>query len=349
MREHGGDWLYHSEKNGFAPLDFSTNVSPLGIPVSVRRAAIQAIEQSDRYPDPECRQLRRELAAKWKLPMEFFLCGNGAAELLFRVVLAKKPKHALLIAPTFSEYEAALRVAECKLEIISLSEQQSFRVPEDFWKRITPDVDIVFLCEPNNPTGLTTSKERLLRILRRCEETDTLLVVDECFQDFLDKPEQHTLLSEIAEYPQLLVVRAFTKLYAMAGLRLGYCICSNTALLKRMYDVSQPWSVSTIAQSAGIAALKEDDYVDRVRTLVREQRTRMFSSMRTLGLRVLPGEANFLLFQARPGLKEDLWKRGILIRECSNFIGLDDSWYRIAIRTEQENDQLLYTLREVLG
>lgn len=348
MREHGGDWFGYQEKYGRLPLDFSTNVSPLGLPDSVRSAAIQALSGVDRYPDPQCRRLRRDIAARRGIPSEFCLCGNGAADLLFRVVLAKRPRRALVPVPTFSEYEAALHTVDCVVEQYSLSEQQAFHLTKDFLNRITSETDVLFLCEPNNPTGLTTPRELLLRILRRCGETETLLVVDECFQDFLDEPERHTLLSEIVSNPQMIILRAFTKLYAMAGLRLGYCICSDINLLHQMQTVGQPWAVSSIAQQAGIAALQETGYVQRVRTLLQEQRPRLLRELRALGLRVLPGEANYLLFQGPVGLAEDLQEKRILIRSCNSYTGLDATWYRIAVRTEEENIRLLAALREVL-
>ncbi|MDO5548683.1 MAG: threonine-phosphate decarboxylase CobD [Eubacteriales bacterium] len=349
MRGHGGDWVSYHEKYGRLPLDFSTNVSPLGLPDSVREAAIQSLDSADRYPDPQCRALRREITAELGIPSEFCLCGNGAADLLFRVMLAKKPRRALLPVPTFSEYEAALKAVDCVVETVPLSEKTEFRLSEEVLRFITPETDVLFLCEPNNPTGLTTPRELLLRILRRCRETETLLVLDECFLDFLEEPEQHTLLSALSYHPNLLILRAFTKLYAMAGLRLGYCICSDTELLRQMQDAGQPWAVSAVAQYAGRAALQETEYVHRVRMLLQKQRPRLLQALRALGLRVLPGEANYLLFQGRTGLAEALQDRGILIRCCANYDGLDASWYRIAIRTEEENTRLLAALREVLG
>ena len=147
----------------------------------------------------------------------------------------------------------------------------------------------------------------------------------------------------------MVVIKAFTKLYAMPGLRLGYALSSNTTLLERMRDMGQPWPVSCLAQEAGIAAVRETAYVQSVRSLIQVQRRRMIGELRTLGLRVIPGEANYLLFQGKTGLKQELQKEGILIRCCADYIGLDKTWYRIAIRTESENTRLLAALKKVIG
>ena len=224
----------------------------------------------------------------------------------------------------------------------------------DFWHllsyldAITPETDLVFLCEPNNPTGVTAGRPLLLQILRRCRETGTRLVLDECFGDLLDDPESHTLKGELEAYPNLLILKAFTKLYAMAGIRLGYALCADRALLERMYLAGQPWSVSVPAQAAGAAALRETAYRERVRSLVRRERPCLAKRLGTLGLRVVPGEANYLLFQSPVSLGEPLARRGILLRSCDNYIGLDETWYRTAVRTRRQNQRLVEALEEIV-
>lgn len=349
MRNHGGDWRSYTKQYGQLPLDFSANISPLGTPQQVRKAALRALDRIDCYPDPYCRDLCDAIASALHIPPDWCLCGNGAADLLFRIALAVKPNTALIPVPTFSEYEAALQTVDCAVTHYALSERDDFVLSERFVAQITPEIDLVVLCSPNNPTGLTISPERMHRIIERCRETGTLLVVDACFQEFLDDPEAHSLIPPLADNPHLLVVKAFTKLYAIPGLRLGYCLSANPALLERIHDMGQPWAVSVAAQEAGIAALKETEYVQNVRRIVREQREWLYSQLCALGLRVIPGEANYLLFQSRAGLAEALKKHGILIRCCADYAGLDETWYRTAVRTEEENTRLLTALREVIG
>ncbi|MFR1785333.1 MAG: pyridoxal phosphate-dependent aminotransferase, partial [Ruthenibacterium lactatiformans] len=219
---HGGDWAGYAAQYGGMPLDFSANVSPLGLPQGVRQAVARALDGADRYPDPLCRALRKKLSGTLGVPPQSILCGNGAADLIFRLVLAEKPKRALVTAPTFAEYEQALVVAGCTADRFFLREEEGFAVTEALLERIEPGLDILFLCEPNNPTGRTTPRALLLRILERCAACGTRLVVDECFNEFLDDPAAHTLLGELEGHENLLLLRAFIKWYAMAGVRLDY-------------------------------------------------------------------------------------------------------------------------------
>ena len=221
MTDHGGDWAGFLETYGAPPLDFSANISPLGVPESVRRAAEASLAEAGRYPDPLCRALREKLASCHGVPAEWILCGNGAADLIYRLAAARQPKTALVTAPTFSEYENALTLWGCRVSRFPLSEETGFAVTEDILSRITPELDLLFLCEPNNPTGRTTDRRLLKRVLDRCSASGTLLAVDECFSDFLDDPASHTLLDDLHHFENLVILRAFTKSYALAGLRLG--------------------------------------------------------------------------------------------------------------------------------
>lgn len=345
---HGGDWAGFEAEYGRAPLDFSANVSPLGVPQGVRNAIVAAVADADRYPDPLCRTLCRRIAEKENVSPRWILCGNGAADLIWRLAAALHPKKALLPAPAFAEYESALRSVDCQVIYSLLLPESEFAVGETFLQAITPQTEMVFLCEPNNPTGRTTAMPLLRSILDRCAELGAVLVVDECFGDFLDDPSAHTLVPLLENYPNLVILKAFTKLYAMAGVRLGYALCADEAVLEKLRAAGSPWSVSSLAQAAGCAALQENDYVQRVRSLIQTQRPRMLLGLRALGLRVIPGEANYLLFQCKTPLLAPLRTRGILLRSCGNYQGLDDTWYRTAIRTEEENRRLLTALEEIL-
>ena len=281
---HGGDWTGYRAQYGHDALDFSANVSPLGLPQGVANAIAAALPHADRYPDPLCRALRAKLAPHEGIPAEFILCGNGAADLIFRLAWAAKPRTALVTAPTFAEYAAALEGAGCAVRRHFLQAEVDFAVTDSILSSITPEVDMVFLCQPNNPTGQLTPLPLVERILRRCEACGALLVVDECFLDFL--PDCDALTAKaLLDSKNLLILKAFTKLYGMAGVRLGYCLCANTALLEAMQAAGQPWAVSSLAQAAGLAALDETAYVAQVRALIAQQRPRLTAGLRALGLR----------------------------------------------------------------
>ena len=345
---HGGDWAGYRAQFGRDALDFSANVSPLGLPEGVAKAITAALPTADRYPDPLCRELRAKLALHEGVPADHILCGNGAADLIFRLVWAKKPRRALVTAPTFAEYAAALETVGCTVERFILQAADDFTVPEAFLSAIDDRVDLVFLCQPNNPTGQLTPPDFVARILQRCTACGALLVLDECFLDFLPDHAQLTA-KPLLDSGDLLILKAFTKLYGMAGVRLGYALSADTALLDAMQHTGQPWAVSSLAQAAGLAALDETAYVEQVRALIAAQRPLLASGLRALGLRVLDGRANYLLFQGPETLGETLRQKGVVLRSCANYPGLDGSWYRTAVRTAAENEQLLQTLSEVFS
>ena len=346
---HGGDWAAFLEETGALPLDFSASISPLGLPDGVKRAAAGALQFSGRYPDPHCRALRRALSEKTGIPAEKIVCGNGAADLIYRLPAALHAARALLPVPAFSEYASALALGGCALERVPFRPEDDFALPEAFVCALHPQLDLVLLCQPNNPTGRLIPPELLQKILRRCREMDIALVVDECFLPLTDDPSRHSLLQELHSGGRLILLRAFTKLYAMAGLRLGAALCSSVSLAEALERAGQPWAVSTVAQAAGEAALREDAYVQKLRALIRRERESMKSELAALGFKVVPGEANFLLFFCgRPMLAEALRRRGILLRDCRNFDGLGPGWYRTAIRTPEENALLLEALRDFL-
>ena len=341
--QHGGD-VY----GGGITLDFSANTNPLGTPPGVLEAVCRDLPQLYRYPDPYCRRLVQAIADHEQVPASYILCGNGAADLIFRLVWAAKPRTALLPAPTFAEYAAALEAAGCTVQQHFLREGEDFAVTEAFISAVDEDTDMVFLCQPNNPTGQLTPLTLVEALLHRCEACGALLVVDECFLDFLPESEALSAKKLLAS-PNLVILKAFTKLYGMAGVRLGYCLCGDEALLEKMQTAGQPWAVSSLAQAAGVAALKETAYVDEVRALIARQRPVLTAGLRALGLRVIDGKANYLLFRAPADLNERLRPLGTQVRSCANYPGLGPEWYRTAVRTAPENARLLELMKEVLG
>ena len=345
---HGGDWTGFYEKTGTLPLDFSANISPFGLPKGVREAVTKALDSADRYPDPFCRRLREEIGSTMGVPADWVLCGNGAGDLIDRLVQAVRPGRALVTAPTFSEYSAALQRNGCTVIEYPLDPKNGFQLTDSILKEITTDIDLVFLCEPNNPTGVTTERELLIEIMEQCDRCGTIVAVDECFNALLSEPEKHTLLPCLAEH-RLIILNAFTKSYGLAGLRLGFCVCRDTKLLRSMGKCGQPWPVSSVAQEAGIAALRDRGYPLRLRTLLEQQRPFLRSGLERTGAARITGEANYLLFCHRDlQLAEKLEQEGVLIRRCDNYSGLGPGWYRLAVRGAQENQRLLQAIGQVI-
>ncbi|MDI9456998.1 MAG: threonine-phosphate decarboxylase [Dethiobacteria bacterium] len=347
---HGGDTESYRLEYGRTPLDFSANCNPLGVPAGVEQAICDAAAHADAYPDPLCRELRAVIAGKMGTLPQRVLCGNGAADLIYRLVLARKPKRALVLAPSFAEYELALRLVGCEVIRHPLRAELGFSLTEGLLATLEPGIEILFLCNPHNPTGLTIDPTLRQRILKACEKDGILLVMDECFNGFLAEPEKHTLRGFLSEYEHLLIIDAFTKLYGMAGVRLGYCLSGNEALLEEIRRAGQPWAVSSLAQAAGIAALKEHQYIRQARALIQAERTFLIKELQALGIKVVGGEANYIFFYTEiPRLAGRMREAGILIRDCCNYDGLSRGYYRIAVRRHDQNLQLLEALSALAG
>ena len=342
MQVHGGD-IYSNK----VELDFSANINPFGMPESIEVAAIEGIRKSIHYPDTSCNELRTAIAKKEGVSKEQIICGNGAAEVIFNLVYAYKPMKALLVYPTFLEYAQALMAGGCQIHAHMLRKEDNFQLTERILDVIENSLDLMFLCNPNNPTGAAIPKKLLTSIIQRCHELNILLVIDECFQDFLIEEDQDSRKDWLEQYPNLILLKAFTKMYGMAGLRLGYAMSANQKLLESMKRVTQPWNVSIPAQYAGIAACQEEAFVRESRAYVAKQREYLKEELKNLGFDVYDSKANFIFFEGPEGLYETCLQHKILIRSCSNYEGLGDTYYRIAVKSQEENEKLIRILQKI--
>jgi threonine-phosphate decarboxylase len=233
-----------------------------------------------------------------------------------------------------------------------LQKEEKYQITETILDSLTNEVDMFFLCNPNNPTGQVIGRKFLSRILDKCQENGTILVVDESFIDFLDESEQYTAKGLINTYPNLVVLDGFTKLYAMPGLRLGFCISSNEELLGKIFAAGQPWGVSIPAQIAGVTALKDRKYLKETHELIQTEKKWLLKELGNLKIDVWGSCANYLFFPAPlPNMRQLLEEDNILLRNCENFVGLNGEFCRVAIRTHQENEKFIATIRKrvILG
>ncbi len=339
---HGGD--IYSEP---ITLDFSANTNPFGTPQGIMDAVSESLKNMHRYPDPYCRQLVQVISEFEQVPKSYILCGNGAAELIYAYCEAVKPKRAVELAPTFSEYALGLQRVGCQVERYTLQQDADFELGDDFLDFLNAQKpDAVFLCNPNNPTGKTICPQLLGRIVDFCRAYDISLFVDECFLDLTDHGE--SLKAHLASTPQLFLLKAFTKSYGMAGIRLGYCMSANEALLCKMSASVQPWNVSSLAQAAGIAALQEQKFLQNTKHLIQQERPWLKAQLERFGFWVCPSQVNFLLFRGPEHLARALKAQGIAIRNCDNYHGLSSGWYRIAVRLHSENEALIHAISKTL-
>lgn len=346
--QHGGN-IYTEQTNAPDLLDFSANINPFGVPESVKQAIFAAIPTLVHYPDPQQTALTQAIATHHALQPEQIVCGNGGADVLFRALQCLHPKRALLPVPSFLEYETALQEIGCSVIYWQMSPNLTITdviLPE----LQTGQYDCLMLCNPNNPTGTLLQKSQLLPILDCCLQNGIRVILDECFCDMTSEAQQASLLASCTAYPNVFFLKSLTKRFAIPGLRLGYGVCADTALIKKVRQTGQPWSVNTLAAAAGIAALQDTAYQQQFQTFLEQEQPAFYHALQAIPtLQVWKPAANFIFFRAAcTDLQERLLHRHILIRHCENYVGLDATYYRTAIRSHAENQILLQALKACL-
>lgn len=347
---HGGN-IYGNE----IEYDFSVNLNPLGPPKSVRDALAAALNHVEEYPDPEYRELRRGLANYWQLAEEQLVPGNGAAELIPGIIRTLSPKNCMVTAPCYSGYETALNAAapSCRIHRIPLRAEDDFILPENICQeiaRVKPN--LLILTNPNNPNGKRISANRLREIADACRTAGTMLLVDECFLALSGGDKDSLIHCIRSESLPAVVLRAFTKTFAIPGVRLGYAVCSAPMAERIQRELSE-WNLSVFAQYAGRAALETvvggtSGYLAASVEMIAREREFLSEELEKLGFRVFPSDANYILFQSRDWeLHQKLLDKGILIRDCRDYHGLTAGFYRTAVRTHRENTALLRCLRNI--
>ncbi|MGL5415957.1 MAG: threonine-phosphate decarboxylase CobD [Clostridium sp.] len=345
MNTHGGNILEIKRKYEIEGdiLDFSANINPLGMNNKVKQGMLEAINSLEHYPDITYFDLKNAIKEYENIGYENILLGNGAAEVIFNISRGLKPKKALLLAPTFSEYEESLKSVDCFIEYYKMDDD--FIIKEDFLDRLNESIDITFICNPNNPTGALTEKDFIIRVLDKGRDCNITVVIDESFLDFLNNKEKYSLIKTINEYNNLIIVKSLTKFFAFPGIRLGYGVTGNKEYLEQINKISISWNVNTIASIAGEIALKQEPYMKASIENLREEKDFLLRYLEEFkDIKIFEGHANFIFFKAREDLKEELLKRGILIRNCENYIGLSKGYFRIAVRKREENIEFLKVL-----
>lgn len=356
---HGGNiWnakKYHPHDKGI--IDFSANVNPLGPSQKAIKAVHNSLWQIPFYPDPNSIMLREAISHHLgEMEADNIIVGNGSTELiyLFCETFLKKGDSVLMPAPTFGEYENAAKRVGCRSNHVNLG--RDFKInPRDFIDRIDSSTKVIFLCNPNNPTSILTSRNDLLEIIEKASRKNVIVFLDEDFIEFVDKEKRYSLTSKVKNYPILFILRSFTKVFGLAGLRIGYGIACED-IIDLLFRVKVPWNINCLAQAAAIATLKDKEYLKKTQALIKKEKKYLLTELEKIrGLRIFPADANFIFIDIRqsgftaPQLKEKMLRHGILIRDCSSFKGLDEYYIRVSVRTRQDNEKLLAGLEKVIG
>ncbi|MBF8251409.1 MAG: Threonine-phosphate decarboxylase [Deltaproteobacteria bacterium] len=348
---HGGNIREVARRYGLRPediIDFSASINPLGMSERARKAVVERIDSVLHYPEQFAESLTDEAARFYGVPNDCLITGNGSTELIYLVPRAFKPKKALIINPTFSEYKNALKIAGCSIDYFLMLEEDGFRLRVDPLMRVLKGrYAILYICNPGNPTGTLIPKSDILEIVDKALNHDTLCIVDEAFMDFT---EEESVKREAVERSNLIVLRSMTKFFGIPGLRVGFAIC-NKERIGEMMVYNEPWSVNALGSIAAIEGLGDTEYIEESRRYVPKERDHLFSALNEIqGLKPFPSSANYILLKIkRDGVDADslaaaLAKEGILIRSCSSFDGLGNRFFRVAVRNREENERLVKLL-----
>lgn len=342
---HGGDCYRNSVK-----IDFSININPLGVSAEVKHALIRSVDAVSQYPDPDSAVLKNLLAEKLGIEEKNLVLGNGASELMMAVMHAIKPKRVLLAVPSFTGYGHVLEAVAAEAVYHYLKKEDDFRLTETFLDKIRNNTDLIVLTNPNNPTGRYIDRELLECILYKAERADAAVLIDECFMELSDEPSRS--LIEKAKLPgKAMILRAFTKSFAIPGVRLGYMVSGDKALIESIQRQLPEWNISVQAGYAGEAALRSTDSLEKAGSLIRKERAYLKRSLEAMDFEVCGSDTCFLLirYDMENDLYEELLKEGILIRKCDDYRGLDGSWYRIAVRKHEDNSILIDTIGKIIA
>lgn len=354
---HGGNvhaWARAGGSSVDSVLDFSANINPLGLAGSVQQAIDQSIKLIVHYPDAEAALLKAAISSYYNVDVEAITAGNGAVELLYVLAHTLRPKRVLIPAPSFSEYQRAARAADAEVEYAYLSPANNFAVDIDAICNRLHHVDMVFIGNPNNPTGTLLPRSALERLVSAAGQAGVLVVIDESFIDFISDGHAYTCRPLLTQYDNLVIVHSLTKFYAIPGLRLGFAL-SNPRLAGRLHAAKDPWNVNLIAQAAGVAALSDQCYQETSRQVVECEKKILYAGLQALtGLKPFLPSVNYILIdiaatgQTAARLQQTLAEQGILIRDCSNYPGLSPYYIRVAVKLHEQNKMLLMRLEQAV-
>ncbi len=354
---HGGNvhaWARERGEKIASVLDYSANINPLGLSKGVRQALINSIEQVIHYPDVEASVLKECISNHYQVDISYITAGNGAVELLYVLAHTLRPKRVLIPAPAFCEYERAARAAGAAIEYMYLSAANDFVLDIDLLCSRLNEIDIVFIGNPNNPTGTLFQVDRLEKLLSAAKKTGTMVVVDESFMDFISDDQVYTGRPLLSYYDNLVILHSLTKFYAIPGLRLGFCL-TNSKLTTKLHAAKDPWNVNSLAQAAGVAALADKAYQSKSREVIECQKNALYTKLKALaGVRPFTPAVNYILLDISQSgytaaeVGRALSVYGVLIRNCGNYPGLSPYYMRVAVKLAEQNEILLGHLEQVL-
>lgn len=335
---------------------FSANVNPLGISYLLKETLSSKIDAITTYPDREYTSLRKYIASYVGTDHSNVIVGNGSTELISLFIQIQKPKKALLIGPTYSEYEREVSLGGGRTHYYSLNEEADFKLNlEELKKELNNEVDLLVVCNPNNPTSSVITRKEMRKILDICKQRGIYVMIDETYVEFSVDMDKITSVPLTEYYNNLIILRGTSKFFAAPGLRLGYAICGNDDLIKEINKRQNPWTINTLAAMAGEIMFTDSAYMEETRNLINSERERIMGILgECTGIKAFPAHANFVLVKI---LREDLTagdifeaaiRKGLMIRDCSTFPFLDSRYFRFCFMNKEKNDELLAVILDCL-
>ena len=355
MQLHGGNSAEIAQQYGLDErtiIDFSSNINPLGFPTGIKSLLKKNTSVINRYPDTHSSNLRKIIASRIGVHEKNIIVGNGSTELIYLLPRVLNPRTALILQPTFTEYQASLKSMGCTVRHLPLDERTQFSVKIDDILPLLPKVNVVYLCNPNNPTGILVKRDDLKFLISKAAKRGVLLVVDESFIDFSG---EESLADEAVKRKNLIILKSMTKFFGIPGLRLGYLITQGK-IVARLNKHKEPWSVNVLAQRVGEVCLNDDHFYDNSREFVSRERLYLYTQLNDIkGLKVYDSSSNFLLSKiVKNGLSSTeiyntLAREGLLIRDCRSFRGMGTKFIRIAVKRRKQNQLLIKAIRKIVG
>ncbi|OEH93518.1 threonine-phosphate decarboxylase CobD [Bacillus solimangrovi] len=327
------------------PIDFSVNTNPYGMPASIEKSIKDGAKLIGQYPEMESYTLRERIAYKEGLHSKQVLVGNGAAECIFLLARFFMKKTVGIIEPTFTEYALASTANQSPIKRFILNNNWQLEV--DKLDNFIEGVDVLYCCHPNNPTGVAYGNETIEDLAERCNRASTTLIIDEAFYDFSVEEVSATKL--LTTYPNVIIVRSFTKMYHIPGIRLGY-VLARPAIIEALFRYQPPWSVNTLAQEIGLQCVADSFFEEETKHKIANERARVFMELEKLGMDYSNSAVNFYLLIGKTKAEIDhliiyLLQNGIVPRHTYHFPGIEGIAIRLAIKDRHENDQLLHVLQ----
>ena len=338
-------------------ISFSANVNPLGVSFRLRDTLTNHIDAITTYPDREYTSLRRCIGEYVQTDYENIVVGNGSTELISLFIQSTHPKKALIVGPTYSEYEREVSIGGGRSHYFSLTEASEFRLDTDaLTEELSHDVDLLILCNPNNPTSSVIKRGQMRDILDYCKRKSITVIVDETYVEFAEEPDEVTAVPLTEFYNNIVILRGISKFFAAPGLRLGYAICGNRDLLKEINQKKNPWTINSLAAIAGEIMFTDSKYIQETRKLISTERTRICARLsENPNCRSYQPHANFVLVKilndkvTSEDVFDHLIRNNLMIRDCSTFPFLNNKYIRFCFMMPEQNDRLLELLFEALN